>query len=240
VGSFIDSLPVAIKTKRHYREVFHHFFKFCLKFGLYQPSNWYCPNPVAALPSYVLRNRKITFLTQEQVDEQIVALEDDPSVQMAAGIMIYAGLRRAETLWLTRDSIASDLSFLSVRNRRDEDGIDSALKTGERTVRILPPLRLALAQYLPTLRGPWLIPNPAGKRWRGDSFGKRLRKLNHRHNLKWSSLSYRHTYATQRAAEGWTLFEIAKEMGNSAAVVEEYYAGYIVPPALSASSQTTS
>lgn len=40
-------------------------------------------------------------------------------------------------------------------------------------------------------------------------------------------LHFRHTYATQRAAEGWPLFRIAREMGNSVAVVEEYYAGYI-------------
>jgi hypothetical protein len=40
-------------------------------------------------------------------------------------------------------------------------------------------------------------------------------------------LEYRHTYATQRAGEGWTLFRIAKEMGNSVAIVEQYYAAYI-------------
>ena len=94
---------------------------------------------------------------------------------------------------------------------------------------VLPPLRSALAKYLDTLRGPWLIPNSPGRRWRGDSFGKQLRKLNRRHGLKWSSLSYRHTYATQRAAEGWTLFKIAKEMGNSVAMIEQYYTGYMRP-----------
>jgi hypothetical protein len=66
----------------------------------------------------------------------------------------------------------------------------------------------------------------------GDTFGRRLRKLNQDHQLPWTCLAYRHTYASQRAAEGWTLFGIAKEMGNSVAVVEEYYAGYIRPGAI--------
>jgi len=150
--------------------------------------------------------------------------------------MIHAGLRRAETLWLTRDSIAPDLSYLSVRNCCDkESDIESSLKTGERAVTILPPLREALRHYLPTLQGRWVVPNRTGRRWRPDCFSKHLRVLNRNAGLKWTCLPYRHTYATQRAAEGWSLFTIAKEMGNSAAVVEEYYAAYIRPAGISAS-----
>ena len=68
--------------------------------------------------------------------------------------MIYAGLRRAEALWLTRDSIARDLSILSVLNRIDDDNdIESTLKTGERPVTILPPLRRILEEYLPRVKG---------------------------------------------------------------------------------------
>ncbi len=47
--------------------------------------------------------------------------------------------------------------------------------------------------------------------------------------LEWNCLMYRHTFATQRAAEGWPLFRIAREMGNSVSVIEDYYAGYIRP-----------
>jgi len=226
---------------RHYRETFHHFFEFCIKFDLYQPTNWHRPNPISALPSYVTRNKRIVFLTQEQVDEQLAALASDPPMQMAATIMIHAGLRRAETLWLTKDAIAPDLSFLSVRNRTDEESdIESSLKTGERTVTILPPLRAALEKYLPQLAGPWLVPKPGGDRWRADCFSKRLRLLNAANGLGWTCLPYRHTYATQRAAEGWSLFQISKEMGNSVGVVEEYYAGYIRPAGVAAPSHEAS
>jgi len=112
VQSFFEGLGVSRKTMRHYREMFHHFFEFCLKFDLYVPANWHRPNPISALPSYVTRNRHIVFLSQTEVDEQIAALAGDPAVQMAVTLMIYAGLRRAETLWLTRDSIGLEREWL--------------------------------------------------------------------------------------------------------------------------------
>jgi hypothetical protein len=42
------------------------------------------------------------------------ASEAYPAIRVAVAIMIHAGLRRAETLWLTRGSISPDLAF-SVR-----------------------------------------------------------------------------------------------------------------------------
>ena len=228
---FMGTLPVSTKTKRHYREFFHHFFEFSLKFGYFQPVNWHCPNPVAALPSYVKKNRHIVFLTAAQVDEQLRALEPYPAMHLAVAVMIFAGLRRAETLWLAPDHIASDHSYLSVVNRTDSDeDIESSLKTGARAVTILPRLRAVLtAHQITGAEGKWLISTTNGKRWRGDSFGKELKKINGAAGLPWTSLHFRHTYATQRAAEGWPLFKIAREMGNSVAVIEEYYAGYIRP-----------
>jgi site-specific recombinase XerD len=230
VQNFFDGLGVSRKTIRHYREALHHFFEFSLKFDLYIPTNRHRPNPIAALPSYVTRNKHIVFLSAAEVDDQISKLGCDAAMQMAVRIMIHAGLRRAETLWLTKESIAADFSYLSVRYHRDTDAdIESSLKTGERTVTILPPLRDALRQYVATLNGHWIVPNKKCARWRPDDFSKRLRTLNRGFGLPWTCLAYRHTYATQRAAEGWTLFRIAKEMGNSAAIVEEFYAAFIRP-----------
>jgi len=153
-----------------------------------------------------------------------------PALKIAVALMTYAGLRRAEMLWLTPDAISKDVSFLSLVNRLDEDrDIESSLKTGDRAATILPPLRQLLVNYLQQPRGRWVIPSPKGMRWDGSGFAKKLREINRAAGLKWTCLHYRHTYATQRAAEGWSLFRIAKEMGNSVAVVEEYYAGFIRP-----------
>lgn len=227
---FVEGLGVTKSTMRHYRQFFHHFFEVCVKYGFYHPTNWHCPNPAAALPSYHTKNRHIIFLREVQMEEQFRALVSAPAVKMAVEIMIYAGLRRDEMLWLTKESIADDLSYLSVINRNDEDANElSSLKTGERTVTILPPLKKLLEAYLPTLKNQWLIPSPRGVRWDKDNFSERLRLLNKAAGLTWNCNQYRHTYATQRAKEGWSLFRISKEMGNSVVIVERHYAGFIRP-----------
>jgi integrase len=228
--NFIEEAGLGRVSMRHYRTFFHHFFAVCLKLDLYHPTNWHRPNPAAALPGYASRNRRIVYLTETQVQEQLNALSEHPALRIAAAIMIYAGVRRSEALWLARDAISKDLSYLSVINRVDMDSdIESSLKTGERTVTILPPLREELQRYLATLDSDWIIPNQFGRRWRPDSFTGKLRGINRSNQLKWNCLTFRHTYATQRAAEGWPLFRIAKEMGNSVTIVERYYAGFIRP-----------
>jgi integrase len=189
---FFAHLDVSTKTKRHYREFFHHFFERCIKFGLHRPENFHCPNPVAALPTCLSRNRRIEFMDQDQIDEELRLLEPHPAIRAAVAIMIHAGLRRAETLWLTRDSISPDLSFLSVVNRVDhETDIESSLKTGERAVTILPPLKRILEEYLASLRGRWLLPSSTGNRRNGDAFGKRLHGINVRAGQKWTCLHFR-------------------------------------------------
>jgi len=55
---------------------------------LFQPENFHCPNPVAALPSYLSRNRRIVFLDEAQVNEELRLLEPYPAIRMAAAIMI--------------------------------------------------------------------------------------------------------------------------------------------------------
>lgn len=237
VQEFIESRDLSRSTMRHQREMFHQFFEVCLRFDLLTPKNWHCPNPIAALPSYVTKNPEIIFLTPDEIEGQLAALESEPAIQMAAMIMIYAGLRRAEALWLTKDSIAHDYSSISVRIRRDDD-TKSTLKTPPRPVTILPPLRAALQRYVPGLSSKWIVPNANGGRWRPDCFTNELRDLNRKAGLSWNCLHFRHTYATQRASEGWNLFMIAKEMGNSVQVVERNYAAYVRPPALTASLQT--
>ena len=228
---FLQQLVASTVTKRHYREMFHGFFKYCINFGLYRPENIHCPNPVAALPSYLSKNHRIIFLTPEDVEVQLKVLVPYPELHIGAAVMIFAGLRRAEALWLTRDAFASNLAFVSVVNRLDEESdIESTLKTGERSVTILPPLRQLLEKYLPTLRGRWLVPKPKGGRWTPDAFSRKLRKINSAAGLKWSCMHYRHTFATQRAAQGWSLLRIANEMGNSVPIVTKYYAAYMRPP----------
>jgi hypothetical protein len=228
--NFIEKLQVSTKTARHYREFFHRFFEVCMLLDLYRPSNLHRPNPAAALPSYKNKKHRIVYLKPAAIVAQHQALSENPAIQMAVDIMIYAGLRRAEVLWLTRDSLDHGLTYIKVLNGFDEEeDEEGSLKTGERPVTILPTLRDALARYLPTLKSEWLIPTPEGKRWSKDGFSRRLGIINRKHKLRWTCNIYRHTYATQRATEGWPIFRIAREMGNSVAIVEKFYAAHVRP-----------
>jgi integrase len=163
------------KTKRHYKEIFHDFFEFCLRRGFLAPTNWHSPNPMRALPSYHVKNNQIVYLTEPEIEEQFRVLQPYPMLHAAAAMMIYAGLRRSETLWLTQDSINASWDYLSVVNRRDENDIESTLKTGQRPVSILPQLKVILESYLKSLASDrWLFPNAKGGRWLPDNFSDAL------------------------------------------------------------------
>jgi integrase len=230
LGQYFSGLTCGDKTKRGYRQVFHQMFQVWIKQGIYHPPNFHCPNPVAALPSYQSKNSQIVFLRPEQIEQQLRLLGPYPPFQMAVALMIHAGLRKSEALWLARENISEDLSHLSIVNKTDPDtNTSSALKTGERAVTILPPLKALLESYLPTLQSSWIVHKDDGGRWHKDAFWNRLKEYNQMEDLRWVCNEYRHTYATQRANEGWPLFRIAKEMGNSVVITEKHYAAYIRP-----------
>lgn len=234
VLKFLSGLEIARKSKRHYRELFHNFFEVMLANGLYHPTNFHRPNPMSALPSFSDRGRrKIIFLKDADLAPQREVLRAHPSLRAAFEIMCEGGLRRSEALWLTKDAFSKSLDEFSVMNIADpeDDEEESSLKTDNSTRRvvILPPLRNFLEKYLPTLEGPWLVPSPEGKRWNPDNFSAALRKVNQAANLKWSSRHYRCTYGTRRAREGWSIHDLAHQMGTSYAMIERHYAAFISP-----------
>jgi len=252
IRDFIASRNLEPKTKRHYRELFHNLFEVALADGLLAPINYHSPNPMSALPSYSARRRKpIIFLKPEDITRQFEVLRDCPPMLAAAQLMIHAGLRRAEALWLTKDCF-HNLEYLSVRTQYDTESGDDAEQNGEpreagslktegstRPVSILPPLRTFLEGYLPTLEGDWIVPNPwkPGRRWEKGNFSSALRKLNSKQDLVWNCLHYRHTFATARCGEGWNVWDLANEMGTSVAMIQKHYAAFLQPARLQRQKQ---
>ena len=53
---FVASRKISDKSKKHYRELFHHFIEKMIDLALFVPSNPLRPNPAAALPSYQPKN----------------------------------------------------------------------------------------------------------------------------------------------------------------------------------------
>jgi integrase len=229
---FLDSRKIGNKTKKDYRQVFHHLIEKLIDFGLFVPSNPLRPNPAAALPSYENKNAVITFLTDSDIEKQAKALSAEPMIQLGVEIMIYAGLRREEMAGLRSEDISADRRYLKVAKYIDpRTQKPRKLKTGWRNVPIPPLLRERLIKHLEGHENYWLLPGWNNERWTADNFSKTLASLNKNSGISWTCNEYRHTYATNLAKNGASLFKIAKLMGNSHQIVERYYAQFILPEA---------
>ncbi len=229
------SEKLADASKRHYKECFVQLVNHALRRGDMVASNVAFPNPMTSLPEWGNGSREIVFLTETQIGEQLGVLKPFPSLHAAVATMIHAGPRRAEALWLTSNSMKETKGerYLSIRKVSDGTELQSMKTKGSaRSVTLEPALAAILDAYLPSLNSKWLFPSPKGLRWDKDHFSQRLAAVNKEHGLPWSAMHYRHTYATQRAAAGCSVFALAHEMGTSVAMIMKHYAAFFPPSAL--------
>ena len=176
---------------------------------------------------------EITWLTFEQIDEQLTAVEDRPIIHPLVATYIYAGLRRAEALWLTTSDIDFDRRIIRIRGKTIEGASWSPKTRGStRAVPINSTLFAILDEY--RRRRPqssWLFPAPEGSRWDPDNLSRDLRAVNDAAGLDWSCLDYRHTFGSHLAQRGISLYKISKLMGNSPEICRRHYAA-LVPEAM--------
>jgi integrase len=237
---FLLMKKYGLASKRHYRELFHGLFDCALKSGIYQPPNPYAPNPADDLPSFNGRDKPIIVLTDSEVATQYAAVAADPLVLFGCQLMLEGGFRLHEILALRRCDLAVEGKIRLILPEIIND-VGTGLKTGERTVTARNILRSLIRQYLDSNRGSatdWIFQSPTGLRMTTDAFGTSLRTLNRVAKLKWTTQHFRHTFATQRIAEGWNLKTLAQEMGTSVTMLMAYYSGHIDPPILAAAGLT--
>jgi hypothetical protein len=67
------------------------------------------------------------------------------------------------------------------------------------------------------------FPGLLGGRWDPDNFSY-SRDANKKAGLSWSCLDYRHTFGSQLAMKGESLYKIATLMGNSPDICRHHYA----------------
>jgi len=84
--------------------------------------------------------------------------------------------------------------------------------------------------------GDWHFPSPKGSRYDVDDFSQALPAANQNAGLSWTCLDYRHTFGSQLAMKGESLYKIAALTGNSPEVCRRHYAA-LLPEALSTSVQ---
>lgn len=217
------------KTANHYRQILTRVFNWAMEqYGVRMPDN---VNPAAKVERYREQAPEIRFMTKEQIREQLDALVEFPQLQTMVAVFIYAGLRREEALWLTtRDVDLKSGPYGMIRvQAKTLDGKSWEPKT--RVNRVVP-VSSMLREYLDKYQVPdsdhgWFFPSPEGARWDIDNFSRLLSRVNGVAKLPWACLDYRHTFGSQLAMKGESLYKISKLMGNSPEICRKHYAALV-------------
>jgi site-specific recombinase XerD len=110
--------------------------------------------------------------------------------------------------------------------------VSNALLALGRLVPISNKLKSFLDSFKPSvLEMKWFFPSPNGKRWDPDNLSRYLRKGNEEAGLDWNCLVYRHTFGSQLAMKGESLYKISALMGNSPEICRRHYAA-LIPEAM--------
>lgn len=241
VAAFIEAMikrqGIAPKTANHYRSILRRVFNWSTRqHGLRIPGSL---NPAAQIDAYRQKERSIRYLTLLQINEQLHALRTNPQLQTMVAVLIYAGLGRAELLWLTLDDLqlpsltAGKPGILQIRPKAYEGYTWNPKTSRCRVVPVSSTLRQHLDRYTPRPSQPgapgqgWLFPSPKGRRWEEDNFSTDLRETNGKYGLTWSCLDYRHTFGSHLAQKDVSLYKISQLMGNSPEICRKHYAALV-------------
>ncbi len=234
IGEQVRRRGLRPKTANRYREILVRLFNWAMKQKLVRMPGGV--NPAAAVERYREHAPEIRFLTLAQIDEQLTALAELTQLRAMAAVLIYAGLRREELLWLTEADVDLDhgrSGGLIRVQAKTVGGRSWEPKTKvNRAVPISRDLYVRLKDYKP-MSSPegWYFPSPKGRWWDPDNFAADLRKANRAAGLDWGCLDFRHTFGSQLAQNGISLYKIATLMGNSPEICRRHYAA-LVPEAM--------
>lgn len=231
VSRFLDALmqerKLSGKSINRYRELLNRLVNWAARErGIIMPGH---VNPVAFVRPYKERRPAARYLGLDDIKRQLDVLENHPMIKAMVATYIYAGLRRSELLWLTRTDIdvkAARYGVIRIRAKKVA-GKFWETKTGkDRAVPVNSALRPFLDAY-EAIADPdrvWFFPSRRGGRWDADNFAQVLREINRAAGLAWSCLDFRHTFGSQLAMKGTSLYKISDLMGNSPDICRRHYA----------------
>ncbi len=167
ISSHTRSRGLAPKTANRYREILVRLFNWAQKEGgVRMPGG---VNPAASVERYKERAPQISFLTLAQIEEQLNALNAKPKLQTMVAVLIFAGLRREELIWLTHDDIdlkSGTHGIIRVRAKTVNHQSWQPKTKCNRAVPISSRLRQFLNRYTPEKsKHGWYFPSPEGKWW---------------------------------------------------------------------------
>ncbi len=229
VNQYLDRRARSVKPKtlNADREILYRLFTYAIEHhGLVYPDPR-VKNPIDGVRPRKLPAHDIRFLTLPQIAEQLQALRGEAILHAAVAILIYAGVRREEALWLTRDDVDRKGGLLRIRAKTVDDERWQPKTGRNRAVPIGHALAALLDGYAVPGDGRWFLPSPEGVRWDPDNFSHKLADENAKAGLPWTCLDYRHTFGSMLAQRGVSLYKISAMMGNSPEICRKHYAALI-------------
>lgn len=229
IAAQVRTRALAPKTANHFRTILTRLYNWAMQMhDIRMPGN---NNPAAKVERYREKAPEISFLTLEQIEAQLNAIKDAPQLQAIVAVYIYAGLRREEALWLTVKDVdleAGPYGMLRIRAKT----IDGKFWEPKTRVNRVVPISSTLRKYLdawpvPYTKCGWYFPSPKTTKWDVDNFSQALASVNKKAKLSWSCLDYRHTFGSQLAMKGESLYKISKLMGNSPEICRRHYAALV-------------
>lgn len=215
------------KTANLTRLILHRLFAYAVKhYGFVSHDRRY-PNPAAAVDRWNEPAPDIRFLNLREIDEQLVVIRDRPTIHAMVAVYIYAGLRREEATWLTHEDVDLEKRLLRIRAKTIDSESWQPKTKRNRVVPISEALFAILAAYQQAHDCIWFFPSPTGRRWDVDNYSHTLAEINRAHGLYWTCLDFRHTFGSQLAQKGESLYKIATLMGNSPEICRRHYAALI-------------
>jgi integrase len=223
----IETDGISARTANRSREILHKMFAYAIKEKGYTGPDGARSNPVANVSRRQEPAPNIRFLSIAEVKKQLRVLHGLHTLQALVATLIYAGLRREEALWLTIDDVDLDKRLIYVRAKLINGEHWQPKTRRNRVVPISSDLHKVLLPYAPARTERWFFPSPRQKKWDPDNFSQELREVNKSHGLDWSCLDFRHTFGSQLAQKGESLYKIAELMGNSPDICRKHYAALV-------------
>jgi len=218
---------IAPKTANRIREVLHRMFSYAIEHHGYVCPDRRFRNPVEGVRRVREHAPTISWLSKEQIQEQLGVLESHPILKVMVATYIFAGLRREEALWLSVDDVNLKQRMIHLRAKQVGGEFWHPKTKKNRSVPISGALLSILRGYVPPQRSKWYFPGPRGGRWDPDNFSERLRLVNRAAGLRWACLDFRHTFGSHLAMKGESLYKIAELMGNSPEICRKHYAALV-------------
>lgn len=215
------------KTVNLMRQILHKLFAYAMKHHGFRSRDRCYPNPMAGVDRIKESASQIRYLELDEIAAQLEAIADSSVIHALVATYIYAGLRREEALWLMPADVDLEQRLIRVRAKTINNEHWQPKTKRNRVVPISNQLYAILINYRWPKDSVWFFPSPSGKRWNPDNFSQDLRKLNNQAVLVWSCLDFRHTFGSQLAQKGESLYKISELMGNSPEICRKHYAALI-------------